>query len=60
VAATMAATGGEPRLLQRIEIVGDRRRVHDAAFRDVVVAAPGLTLLPREAISSAAAWKLRA
>jgi hypothetical protein len=56
----MAATGGEPRLLQRIEIVGDRRRVHDAAFRDVVVAAPGLTLLPREAISSAAAWKLRA
>jgi transposase len=41
VAATMAATGGEPRLLQRIEIVGDRRRVHDAAFRDVVVAASG-------------------
>ena len=35
----MAATEEEPRLLQRIEIVGDRRRVHDAAFRDVVVAA---------------------
>jgi transposase len=39
VAATMAATEGEPRLLQRIAIVGDRRRVHDTAFREVVVAA---------------------
>lgn len=39
MAATVAVAEGEPRLLQRIEIVGDRRRAHDAAFRDVVVAA---------------------
>ena len=38
-AATVAATEENPRLLQRIEIVGDRRRVHDAAFRAEVVAA---------------------
>lgn len=38
-AATVAATGEDPRLLQRIEIVGDRRRVHDATFRAEVVAA---------------------
>lgn len=39
MAATMAGTevGSPP--LQRIEIVGDRRRVHDAAFRAAVVAA---------------------
>ena len=40
VAATMAAMEGDsPLLQQRIEIVGDRRRVHDAAFREAVVAA---------------------
>lgn len=38
-AATVAATNESPQLLQRIEIVGDRRRVHDAAFRAEVVAA---------------------
>lgn len=36
VAATVAATDAEP--VQRIEIVGDRRRAHDAAFRARVVA----------------------
>jgi hypothetical protein len=42
VAATVAATDAGP--MQRIEIVGERRRAHDAAFRTQVVAesmAPG-------------------
>lgn len=42
VAATVAATDAAP--VQRIEIVGERRRAHDAAFRGQVLAeamAPG-------------------
>ncbi len=35
-AATMAATGSEA--IPRIEIVGERRRAHDAAFRATVLA----------------------
>jgi transposase len=37
VAATVAATEAAP--MQRIEIVGERRRAHDAAFRARMVAA---------------------
>ena len=35
-AATVAATSGEA--IERIEIVGERRRAHDAGFRAMVVA----------------------
>ena len=43
-AATVAATAAEP--MQRIEIVGERRRRHDASYRALVVAESLVSYVP--------------